>query len=219
VNVLVLGCGTVGAGVARELTSRGVTVVVVDHDADVLARLRGIPGRRIRGSVLHHPVLVDAGIERADAVAVVTGHDRVNAVVALAARRTFRVPTVVARIYDPRTAAILQRLGVRTLAPVTWGVQRIAELVTASSLQPTATLGGGGVEIVEAHIPALLDGRPAEELEVAGELQVVAVTHRGRTVLATPATRLTAGDLAHIAVNAAALGRLEALLGTHLEPR
>ena len=212
-NALVLGCGRVGAGVARELASRGVEVVVVDLATQELSRLGdGFPGRKVGGSILDRHVLTEAGIERSDAVAVVTGSDQTNAAVGLAARRIFRVPKVVARLYDPRTAEVYQRLGIRTLAPVTWGIQRIADLVTATHVTSTASLGAGGVEMVEVRIPALLDGRPAGELHVVGEIQVVALTRHGRTTLATAASRLAVGDLAHLAVGVASLGRVEALL-------
>lgn len=212
-NVVVLGCGRVGSGVARELAARNVEVTVVDSAPDALSSLgEGFPGRTLRGSIMERHVLVEAGIERADAATTVTGSDATNAAVALAARRMFRVPTVVARLYEPRTAEIYQRLGIRTLAPVTWGIQRIADLTTATTVTPTATLGAGGVEVVEVRVPTLLDGRPVDELQVDGEIHVVAVTHHGRTTLVTPASRLTAGDLAHIAVGVAAVGRLETLL-------
>jgi trk system potassium uptake protein len=213
-RVVVLGCGRVGSGVARELASRDVEVAVIDHDPKALERLGdGFRGRRILGSILDREVLIQAGVDRADAVAVVTGSDEVNAVIALAARRLLRVPTVVARLYDPRIATVHQRLGIRTLAPVTWGVQRIADLVTATHLTPVATLGAGHVEVVDVHVPPLLDGRRVEEMEVEGEIEVVALTHHGRTTLPTPVTRLSAGDLAHVAVGTASLGRLETLLG------
>jgi trk system potassium uptake protein len=213
-RVLVLGCGRVGSGVARELASRDIEVAVIDHDPAALARLgEGFRGRKALGSILDREVLTEAGVERADAVAVVTGSDEVNAVVALALRRLLRVPTVIARLYDPQVATVHQRLGIRTLAPVTWGIQRIADLVTATHLTPVATLGVGHVEVVDVHVPPLLDGRQVSEIEVEGEIEVVALTHHGRTTLPTAATRLHAGDLAHVAVGTASLGRLETLLG------
>jgi trk system potassium uptake protein len=213
-RVLVLGCGRVGSGVARELASRDIEVAVIDHDPAALARLGGgFRGRKVLGSILDRDVLTEAGVEHADAVAVVTGSDEVNAVVALALRRLVQVPTVVARLYDPQVATVHQRLGIRTLAPVTWGIQRIADLVTATHLTPVATLGAGHVEVVDVHVPPLLDGRRVSEIEVEGEIEVVALTHHGRTTLPTSATRLHAGDLAHVAVGTASLGRLETLLG------
>lgn len=212
-NALVLGCGRVGSGLARELTHRGVEVVVVDRDPAALERLGdGFTGGKVLGSVLDRPVLADAGIEHADAVAVVTGEDHVNACVALAARRQLRVPIVIARLDDPGTAAVTQRLGIRTLVTVTWGIQRIADLVVGASVAPTASLGIGGVEVVEVRVPAAFAGHAAAELQVDGEIDVIAVTRHGQTVLATPMTRFAHGDLAHLAVTVASRGRLDALL-------
>jgi trk system potassium uptake protein len=213
VSALVIGCGRVGAGVARDLATRGGDVVVLDRERSALDRLgEGFPGRKVVGSALDRRALLEAGIEEVDAVAVVTGDDALNAAVALLARRRFRVPTVVARVYDPRTAEIHQRLGIRAVSPVTWGIQRIAELATSSHLTATVTLGAGDVELVEVRIPALLDGRPVTELEVAGEIAVVALTHHGGTRLPVGAVRLHEGDLAVVAVATAAQDRLATLL-------
>jgi trk system potassium uptake protein len=212
-RALVLGCGRVGAGVARELATRRAEVAAVDVDPAALDRLgEGFAGRRVLGSCLEELVLHDAGIATVDAVAVVTGDDAVNAVVALVARRRFQVPTVVARLHDPRSAVIHQRLGIRTLAPVTWGIQRIADLVVGASVAPTASLGIGGVEVVEVRVPVAFAGHAAAELQVDGEIDVIAVTRHGQTVLATPMTRFVHGDLAHLAVTVASRGRLDALL-------
>jgi trk system potassium uptake protein len=213
VRSLVIGCGRVGAGVARDLASRGGGVVVLDRDPSALERLgEGFGGRKVVGSALDRRALVRAGIEESDAVAVVTGDDALNAAVALLARRRFRVPTVVARVYDPRTAVIHQRLGIRAVSPVTWGIHRIAELAAGSHLTATTTLGAGDVELVEVRIPHLLDGRPVTELEVAGEITVVAVTHHGRTRLPDRAVRLHESDLVVVAVATSAQGRLATLL-------
>jgi len=212
-RALVLGCGRVGSGVARELASRGHDVVVVDHQPDALARLgEGFPGRKVLGSVLDRPTLEEAGVADADAVAVVTGNDEINAILALTARRALRVPTVVARLHDPNLADVHQRLGIRTLAPVAWGIRRIADLLTATSVAAITALGTGGVELVEVRVPALLDGRPAGELEVPGEIDVIAITRHGRTTLTAEGRTLHTGDLVHLAVAAASHGRLEALL-------
>ena len=212
-NIVVLGCGRVGAGVAHNLVLRRHTVTVVDRDPSAFDRLGpDFSGTRLQGSALDRHTLVLAGIERADAVAVVTGRDEVNAVVARAARVVLHVPVVVAALQDPRHAEIHQRLGIRTLAPVTWGIHRIADLLTASQLELELTLGAGDVEIVQLRLPSLLVGRPARELEVAGEITVVALTRGGHTVLATPATTLESGDLVHVAVRGSSLGRLEALV-------
>lgn len=212
-KVLVLGCGRVGAGVAHNLTLRNHDVTVIDDALTAFDRLTGdFAGERLHGSALDRQVLVRAGIERADAVAVVTGRDQVNAVVAHAAKVIFRVPVVIARLLDPQNSAIHERLGIRTITPVIWGIHRIADLLTGSQLEPVAALGLGDVEIVRVHVPHLLEGRPAKELEVSDEIRVIAVTRGSRTSLADPATVLEAGDLVDVAVVGSSFGRLERLL-------
>jgi len=212
-KALVLGCGRVGAGVAHNLKLRRHDVTVIDKDEAAFDRLAGdLPLTCVHGSALDRGVLVEAGIDRADAVAIVTGRDQVNAVVAHAAKVVFGVPVVIARLYDPQNAAIHERLGIRTVAPVTWGIHRIADLLTASPLEPVAALGVGDVEVVRVHVPHLLEGRPTRELEVPGEISVVAVTRDSRTFLANPATPLEAGDLVDVAVIGSSFGRLERLL-------
>lgn len=213
-NIIVIGCGRVGAGLARDLAASHRRVVVVDIDGSAFERLGSATvADRIVGSGTDRRALVRAGIERADALAAVTGADEVNAVVARLASRVFRVPRVVARLYDERAAELYQRLGIQAISPVAWGIRRLGDLLTFSELTPVATLGTGGVEVVEARIPSLLAGKPVSELHVPGEVTVVAVTRHGATWLAAPATVLEEGDLLHIAVRGGAVQRLEALLG------
>ena len=86
-TVIVLGCGRVGTGLARELVSRGREVVVVDTDPDALRRLGpSFAGRCLEGSALDRQILLRAGVTHADGLAAVTGSDAVNATVARAAR-------------------------------------------------------------------------------------------------------------------------------------
>ncbi len=116
-HVIVVGCGRVGAGLAADLDTAGHSVVVVDRNPDAFRRLPDdFSGATAVGVGFDRDLLVDAGIERADAVAAVTSGDNSNIVVARVAHETFEVPRVVARIYDPARARIYQRLGVATVA-------------------------------------------------------------------------------------------------------
>ena len=212
-RVVVLGCGRVGSGLARALSLRGDHVAVVDDDPAAFERLGpSFAGDRIEGSALHRDVLIRAGVERCDALAAVTGSDEVNAAVARLAQRRFRVPHVVARLYDPGKAALHRRLGVQTVSQVEWGVERIIEILTATRMGASFSLGGGQVDLVEVAVPKLLSGRAVAELEVPSEIHVVAITRAGRTFIADPVVRFEAGDVVHVAVAAGARARLERLL-------
>jgi trk system potassium uptake protein TrkA len=211
-NFIIIGCGRVGTGLVRPLTQRGHTVVLVDSDPAVRVGLgAGDHQHTIIGSALDHETLLQAGITHADGLAAVTGSDEVNIVVASLARRVFRVPRVVARLYDPHKAEVYRRLGLQTINPATWGIARIAELLSYARLQPTASLGSGEVDLIETEVPSLLVGRTVNDVTIPGEVQVAAISRRGRTFLPTLGTTFSPGDLVHLIVLTTAAKRAEAL--------
>jgi trk system potassium uptake protein len=214
VRVVVVGCGRVGAGLATRLDLNGHDVRVVDRDLAAFSRLGStFSGITVTGMGLDRHVLLEAGMERADALAAVTGSDEVNAVVGRIAARRFRVPRVAARMYDPRAAEVYRRLGVPTISPVAWGVGRLAELLVLIDVGSITTLGAGQVDLIEVVVPALLDDRPVGELEMPGEIRAAAVTRAGRTFVPDGATRLHGGDIVVLAVSGGGTERLESLLG------
>jgi trk system potassium uptake protein TrkA len=116
--VIIAGCGRVGAGMALQLSAEDHDVVVIDESPGAF-RLLGedFPGQRLVGAAIDWDVLVEAGIEGADAFAAVTDGDNTNIVCALLAARGFEVPCAVARVYDPLRAKAFAKLGIRTVCP------------------------------------------------------------------------------------------------------
>lgn len=211
---VVIGCGRMGAGLARALHAARHEVTVVDTDPGAFDRLgSGFTGERMAGVAFDREVLERAGIRSADGLAAVTGSDEANAVTARLAGRVFQVPRVVARLHDPRQAHIYRRLGLQVIAPVEWGVGRLVDLLTFSLVGVTASLGTGQVDLVETELPALLEGRQVNEVTAPGEVLPVAISRSGRTFIPTQATVLEAGDILHLAVVGASRDRLTSLLG------
>ena len=102
-RAIVIGCGRMGSGLAEALARRSFQITVVDADAAAFERLGAdFPVKRVVGVGFDRDVLLEAGIERADALAAVTASDDVNIVTARVARHIFHVPRVVARVNDPR---------------------------------------------------------------------------------------------------------------------
>jgi trk system potassium uptake protein TrkA len=141
-NVIVIGCGRVGAEVAYDLYRKGHKVTVIDQDQ---AAFRNLPedfrGLTMRGDVLTQDVLLRAGIEHAQALAAVTPSDSVNTVLGHVARVVFKVPNVVVRNYDPRKSALHQAFGLQVISPVSMGAQRIEEILSEA---PKLTVGKTG---------------------------------------------------------------------------
>lgn len=215
-KMLIIGCGRVGSGLALQLSRQGHSVAVIDHASTAFERLGGgFTGQVVHGAAFDREALLQAGIERTDGLAAVTGSDEVNFVIAHTAKQMFHVPRVVARLYDPRKADLYRRLGLQTINPMTWGIQRIVELLSFSHLDALVSLGSGEIDIIETELPPLLVGRTVNELTLAGEIHVVAISRSGRTFLPTLGTVFQQGDVAHLAVLAASSSRLAKLLGDH----
>ncbi len=212
-RILIIGCGRLGAGLARLLVLRGHTVTVVDKNPEAFERLgKEFKGKTVTGVGFDRDVLLKAGIERTDGLAAVTDKDEVNVVTARVARQFFRVPKVVAGLYEPARAEVYQRLGLQVIAPITWGVNRIADLLLQSEVNQVGTLGSADVKLVVTHVPHLLVGRPVRELTVQGEISVVAIARGGRSFLPTLGTVFRENDELHLAVLATSSGLLERLL-------
>src|SRR5512142_532709 len=101
-KIIIMGCGRVGSQVSQLLVSQGHDITVIDHDANALARL----GTEFQGKIIHglgfdKNVLLEAGVETAEGFVAASPSDNANIVAARIARYIFRVPRVVARLYDP----------------------------------------------------------------------------------------------------------------------
>lgn len=212
-KVIIIGCGRVGARLAHRLSERGDRVVVIDSDPAAFERLGpSFKGRTILGIGFDRDVLIQAGIERADALAATTVSDEANVTAARLARQVFKVPRVAARVYDPRKAEIYRRLDIQTISPVAISTDCLADLLDYSPMSPSMTLGTGEVKIVDVDIPYPFVGRLISELISAGEFQLVALTRHGQTFLPVPGTIFLEGDIAHLSVQSTSMERLKSLL-------
>ncbi len=186
---------------------------VIDHDKAALDSLGSeFTGSRHSGKAFDRATLAASGIEHADAFVAVTSGDNSNVVSAMVAKQVYRVPQVVARIYDPRRAEIYRRLGVQAVASVAWSVQEVLALLLHTGLATGATFGDGEARLVSLEVPQRWVGRTVDELSRPGEISVVAIVRSGHSFLPTGGATMHAGDIAHIAVADTALEHLERML-------
>jgi trk system potassium uptake protein len=213
-RIIVVGCGRWGAALAKALSIGRHVVTMVDRSPRAFERLgTEFKGQTIVGNCFDREALLAAGIDRSDGLAVVTASDETNIVGARLASRVFRVPQVVARLNDPLKAETYRCLGIQTVTPMAWGVQRLTELLCYSELHVVQSFGGGEADLVEVEVPHALIGRAVQELTVPNEIQVTAITRNGRAFLPTLGTLLQEGDRLHLVVLASTAGRLKTLLG------
>src|SRR5271155_1678595 len=92
VHIVIMGCGRVGSTIAHILEDRGNTVAVIDRDPEAFRRLgSSFKGDRVTGVGFDRAVLIQSGIERADAFAAVSSGDNSNIISARVVRETFGI--------------------------------------------------------------------------------------------------------------------------------
>jgi len=206
VHVVVVGCGRVGAGVARTLEEGGHSVAVVDRRSKAFERLPDdFGGRTVVGVGFDRDRLIAAGIEEATALAAVTNGDNSNILVARVARETFGVERVVARIYDPRRAKIYERLGIPTIATVEWATERVLQRVLPERPNSEWIDASAKVMMVGRPVAPNWAGKKVVDLDVLGHARVAAITRLGHGSVAGPETVLQDGDMLHVMVNSDSL--------------
>jgi trk system potassium uptake protein TrkA len=199
-HVIIAGCGRVGSSLASNLEADH-TVAVIDKNAKAFERLKSdSQAQRIVGFAFDRHILETAGIKEASAFAAVTNGDNSNVVSARVAKEHYRVPQVVARIYDPRRAQIYQRLGIQTVATVRWTTDQVMRQLLPEEAPAEYTIDNGEVVIASMPAPPETVGKSAKHLDADGLWRVVAVSRFG--VPRVPDERLTVqdGDILHVSV-------------------
>lgn len=213
-RIIVMGCGRVGEMVSQLMAKEGHDVVVIDKSAQALEHLGpNFKGRKVVGIGFDRDVLMEAGIEQADAFAATSASDNVNIIAARIARNVYQVPRVVARLFDPRRAEVYQHLGLQTISATDLGAERIREILTHAEMDPVMTFGTGEVCLLTIETPRPLIGQMVKHLMVPGEIGVIAITRQGRAFIPFSGTELRPGDWLHLALLSTSINRLHQLIG------
>ena len=208
-----MGCGRVGASLARALERAGHEVAIIDQDESAFRRLGAtFEGRRVVGLGFDRDTLREAGIADAYAFAAVSSGDNSNILAARVAREKFGIENVVARIYDPGRAEIYQRLGIPTVATVKWTSDQVLRRLLPQGHVPEFTDPSGRVVIAEMPVNTSWVGHRVFDLEEIVGGRVAYVTRLGEGLIPTGDTVHQDGDLVHFALDRARLAEAERIL-------
>jgi trk system potassium uptake protein TrkA len=131
-HVVIMGCGRTGSLLATMLREAGHEIAIIDWSEPAFQRLPDdFEGQTVLGNAVDQDVLVEAGIERADAFVAATSGDNRNVMASEVVQRVFHVPKVVSRIKDPNRAQIFQELGIEVDCRTVEGAEVLLQLIDA----------------------------------------------------------------------------------------
>lgn len=134
-HIIVCGTGSTGTTVVRELIATKRDFVVVDRDAERLARLDAEFGknrvRHVQGDATDDDVLVQAGIDHATGLVAALPSDKDNLFVTVTARQLNPKVRIVARAIEAATAPKLLKAGAhKVVSPnAIGGMRMVSELI------------------------------------------------------------------------------------------
>ena len=154
-NIVIVGCGRVGAFLAGQLDKAGHAVTIVDLDRTSFVHLPAdFGGTTLLGNGTDMDVLRTAGVDKADAVFTLTQGDNRNLMSAQIARQIFGVKRVIAKVNDPIRAALYREHDISTVSRTT-----ILGTLLEAMLMGDAEVG-----------KVLIEKSKAAEAAMAGEL-------------------------------------------------
>ncbi len=133
-HYIICGFGRIGETIARQLKQRGVPLVVIDNNPEVVARIEEAGYYFVAGDATKEEVLLEVGLERARGLVAVVHSDASNVYIVLTARSLNPNLFIVARGEEPGSEKKLLRAGAdRVESPYEMGGRRMAHTI----LRPT----------------------------------------------------------------------------------
>jgi len=184
---------------ASALEDLGHSVAVIDQDSSAFRRLGpNFKGITVKGMGFDREHLISAGIERADAFAAVSSGDNSNILAARTVRETFGVSNVVARIYDHRRAEVFQRLGIPTVATVSWTAEQMLRRIVPAAAAEEWSDPSGTVSLAEVQLADSWIGTTFSVIEQHTGTRVATVTRLGSPLIPTQDTVYQHGDIVRV---------------------
>ncbi len=116
--IVIVGCGRPGSLLAGRLSSLGSSVVVIDRSEAAFQKLSvEFSGFQVVGNAAELTILRQAKTDKADCFLATTNDDNLNLMVAQIAQTVFKVPKVMARIFNPAREPVYRQFGLETISP------------------------------------------------------------------------------------------------------
>lgn len=222
-RVVIIGGGNVGLGVARALETRTdrIRVKVIEKNRARAERAADSLERTIvlNGDGMDMDILLEAAIDRADAVLAVTDDDKTNLLVAVRAKQA-GCPMSIALVNDPTLAPLMGPLDIDAyINPRATTVSSILRHIRHGKVRAIYSLGDAEAEMIEAQVLSTspLAGRLIRDIEFPEGVLVGALMKGDKVVKPTGDTRIETGDIIALFAMAKDVREVERLLQVSID--
>ena len=157
-NIIIVGCGKVGATLTEHLSKEGHDITLIDKNAralNALAELYDVMG--IVGNGASYSIQMEAGIENADLLISVTNSDELNLLCCTVAKRVGNCAAI-ARVRNPEyyeeADYLREKLGLAMIInPELEAAREMAKVLCLPTALEINTFTHGEVEMIKIKVP------------------------------------------------------------------
>jgi trk system potassium uptake protein TrkA len=196
--IVIAGGGKVGEFLANTFSVSGHDVAVIERSREKCEKLaENEKILVINGDACDAKYLEDAGIDRADVFAAVTGDDDDNLVACQLAVSVYSVPRAVARVNNPKNERIFHELGIDGISSTTIIAKLIEEESSIGDIITLQSLKKGKLALVEVELPTdrcIVCNKKVKDLGLPQECVLVAIIRDDDVLIPHGDMELESGD-------------------------
>lgn len=199
--IIIVGCGKVGSKFASTLSAEGHDVVIVDNNISSFKLLdESFRGLTIEGVPIDVDILEKAGIENADAFAAVTPNDNMNIMACQIAQMVYKVPKVLARIYDPSREKVFHQFGLETICPTNLTVENIKSMLVDDAESKNIMIAGNCINFKQIKIDKRMYGGKTKDVILETNENLFGVVKGGQFIYNNQDLVLEKDDILVVAI-------------------
>jgi len=177
-RVGIVGAGKFGASLAQSLVERGVEVLVIDRQRDVVDHMAGIVAKAMEGDATEEGTLDAAGFRDCDIAVVAVGSDMESSILTTLILKEMKIPCVIAKAASDVHGKVLQKVGAdRVVYPDRDVAARLARSLVSPSVLDYVEVAEG-ISVIEIAAPMEFVGKTLGELQIRKKYGVTVLVLR-----------------------------------------
>lgn len=214
-KVLIVGAGSVGRSIAKELTRRNHEVTLLDKSSTAM-RIASVPQAEwILADGCEPQAIENAEAGKVDVVVSATGDDKANLVVSLLSKTEFGVPRTVARVNEPKNEWLFDDAWGVDVAVSTPRIMTalVEEAVSEGDLVRIFTFQKSGASMYEITLPKEnhIVGKNIQEIQLPTDVVISAILRQDQTIVPSHEVVFEPGDQLLLVISEKRLDQLEEL--------
>ena len=153
----IIGGGRFGSSLAQALAERGVEVLLLDRDRNVVDHMAGIVAKAMEGDATEEGTLEAAGFRDCDMAVVAVSSDMECSIMATLALKEMKIPFIIAKAASDMQGKVLSRVGADRIVPDKDMAARLAHhlvgadyVEVAEGINPEGAPAGGRKTLAES---------------------------------------------------------------------